>query len=363
MALALKITRAGRDALINAEDGTTEPIQIVAVGLSSVPFVMAPTIEALPGEIKRLNSIAGQAIDPFTIHMSAQDSSPDVYDLTGIGFYLADGTLFAVYSQDEPIFRKVSIAVFLMAFDVRFESEIAGAIEMGDATFLYPPATEFVQGVAYIATQAQVDAGEEERAIVTPRTMAVRLAALVAGINGQIANFTAAIDDTIAGFIASVNASLAAIRARTITGSGLATGGGDLTANRIIHVPAAGGADIDAGTAADLAVTPASLRATSRSMGSTGWIRNADGTIEMWGRVTPSYTSEGDFAVAFPTSFPTACDSVMLCDLISSASTGVDAWTQLINNSITQSGFRAQVQGGWGAWAVPVGIAWRAKGR
>lgn len=363
MALALKITRAGRDALINAEDGTTEPIQIASVGLSSVPFVMAPTLEALPGEFKRLDSFAGQAVDPFTIHMAAQDSSADVYDLTGIGFYLGDGTLFAIYSQDEPIFRKVSIAFFLMAFDVRFESEIATIIEMGDATFLYPPASEFVQGVAYIATQAQVDDGEDARAIVTPRTMAARLAALVAGINGTIAGFTAVINDSIASFIASVNASLATIRARTITGSGLATGGGDLTANRVIHVPAAGGADIDAGTAGDLAVTPASLRATSRSMGSTGWIRNADGTIEMWGRITPSRTTEVSFAIAFPTAFPIVCDNVVLCGLISSASTEADAWPQLIDDSITPTGFRIQVQSRWDNWATPIGASWVAKGR
>ncbi len=352
MALSLRITRAGRDALINAEDGSTEAIQIVSVGLSSVPFIMAPTLEALPGEFKRLESFGGQAVDPFTIHMSAQDSTADIYDLTGIGFYLGDGTLFAVYSQDEPIFRKVSVAVFLMAFDVRFESAVAEAIEMGDASFLYPPATEFVQGVARIATPAMVEAGTDDRSIVTPLTLAGRLAA-----------FVATVDASISGFIDSVNASLAALLARTITGGGLATGGGNLSANRVITVTAAAGADLDAGTANDLAVTPAALRATARSLGSTGWIKNPDGTIEMWGRVAPAYTSEGDFAVSFPTAFPEACDNVVICDLITNASTGVDAWTQLIDAAITTTGFRVQVQGGWGSWAVPVGVRWRAKGR
>lgn len=45
----------------------------------------------------------------------------------------------------------------------------------------------------------------------------------------------------------------------TVTGAGLATGGGDLTTNRVITVAAAAGADVAAGTATDKAITPDSV--------------------------------------------------------------------------------------------------------
>lgn len=56
----------------------------------------------------------------------------------------------------------------------------------------------------------------------------------------------------------------AALASRVIAASGLATGGGDLSADRVISVPAASAAEANAGTAEDKAVTPAGLAAFSR---------------------------------------------------------------------------------------------------
>lgn len=76
-----------------------------------------------------------------------------------------------------------------------------------------------------------------------------------------------------AGTFASWTLALAAISAvtgtpvtRQINGAGLATGGGDFSADRVITVTAAAGSDVRAGTSAGLAVTPKSLYDASASV-------------------------------------------------------------------------------------------------
>src|SRR5690606_8381733 len=128
-----------------------------------------------------------------------------------IGLYLSDGTLFAVHSGAGLIFRKVDVATFLFSVDVAFSEAVADVIEFGDANFLYPPATETKKGVAEIATQEETDAGEDDERIVSPKKLKALLDAIVGTINSAI--------DTLTG--------------RTITGGGLATGGGNLAADQI----------------------------------------------------------------------------------------------------------------------------------
>lgn len=81
----LMVTSAGLDALINAQNGGTDAVRIVAVGLTASAFAMAPTINALPGEFKRITAISGQAVSETILHMTAQDSSADTYALRGFG--------------------------------------------------------------------------------------------------------------------------------------------------------------------------------------------------------------------------------------------------------------------------------------
>ena len=232
--LSLTLTQAGLDALVDAQNGVTTTITITQLGLSEQHVTVAPTLDALPGEFKRLDSFAGFAATETIIHMTAHDAGQDTYDLRAIGLFLEDGTLFAAYSQATPIFRKVDIATFLVSFDVLFSEAIAGDIAFGDASFLYPPATEQTKGVAEIATQSEADEGTDDFRIVTPRKLATRLAAL----------------------LASINAAIAAIASRKITGAGLATGGGDLTADRAITVTEASTADVIAGTSSTKVLTP-----------------------------------------------------------------------------------------------------------
>jgi len=336
------ITDAGRAALVAT--GGTNAVQITEFGYTATGFVVSPTMTALPGELGRVDTIAGAAVNDTTIHVTVRDSTSAAYVMRGFAFYLDDGTLFAVYGQGTPIMEKAAASVLLAAFDIAVLDGDAELIEFGTANFSYPPATETVKGVAELATQGEVNTGTDHQRIVTPLTLAQRLAAFLASIMTTIADYIPlaqkgaangvatldgggkipsaqlppiAISDT---FVVSSQAAMLALTAergdtcvrtdlqktyilqsepattlanwiellnpaapvqsvngftgtvslgpgdigaapslRTISTTGLATGGGNLTAERTIDVPAASAAEADAGTVTTKALTPASL--------------------------------------------------------------------------------------------------------
>ena len=314
----LVVTNAGLDALVNAQNGSIEAVQVTQIGLTSQAFDAAPTLTVVPGEFKRIGSVAGQVVAADTIHMTAQDVSADTYDLRGIGLYLSDGTLFATYGQPDPIFSKVSIALFLLALNVRFSGDIAGAIDFGDASFLNPPATETVRGVAELATQAEADAGEDDERIVTPLKLAQRLVPVLQALDDEI---QARIDgdgaeaDARAGAVSDLQSLIEELRAITVTGGGLVSGGGNLTANRVLRVAAATAAQVRAGTDNTTAITPAALGPMIKSFGSSGYctVPTADPAntlLFQWGRFTASANTTP--TVSFPISFTEAAYSVVV---------------------------------------------------
>lgn len=318
----LVITDAGLDALVDAQNGDTDAVQVVEIGLTENAFDPAPTLTALPGEFKRVATVAGQVVAENVIHMTAQDSSVDTYDLRGFGLFLADGTLFATYGQADPIFSKVSISLFLLAFNVRFSGDIAGAIDFGDSSFLNPPATEIVRGVAQLATQAETDAGTDDETIVTPLKLGTRLAA-----------FFQTVSDALAGFAA-----------RTISGGGLATGGGDLSEDRVITVAAASGAEVAAGTEAGKAVTPAALANVPQTFGGSPSILGLGGAILKAGTFT--VPSNGTTSPVFPVAFPTGCSRVLISPM-GYRDPGKEA-TQYVTGA-SRTGFSVTSRGGGSA--------------
>lgn len=326
------VTTAGLDALVNAQGGATEPIRIVSLGVTESAFTMAPTITALPGEFKRITTVSGMAGSETTIHMTAQDVSTDVYELRGLGLFLEDGTLFAVYSQAEPIFRKVTISFFLLALDVAFTNGVAGEIIFGDTSFLMPPASETVKGVAEIATNAEADAGTDDSRIMSPKKVKRVLDALHALIGGETGTD---LDALAAGF----DAIITALVARTITGAGLVTGGGDLTASRILSVLAASAADVATGLATDRAVTPAALSGQPRILAQNGYayLPGLGGLILQWGRFSalPNTTS----STIFPISFPSECFAVVSDGGVSGGADSQDNPPVLVASTISQTGF------------------------
>ncbi|MES2173293.1 MAG: hypothetical protein V4523_05030 [Pseudomonadota bacterium] len=299
MPVQIMITRAGLDALVNAQNGATEAIKIVQIGITSTAFLMAPTVTSLPGEIKRIDAVSGIATSENIIHMTGQDVSEDVYDVRGIGLYLEDGSLFGIFAQPTPVFRKVSISFFLFALDLAFQQAVAENITFGDTSFLMPPASETVKGVAEIATPAEAAARFDHERIITALTLGLELLAERATTDADLTALADGFDTILAGLMA-----------RTITGGGLVSGGGNLTASRILTVLAASAADIVTGTATDRAVTPAALSGLGRSLTQNGWaiLPGLGGLILQWGRFTAA--ANGNTTTLFPIAFPTECFAV-----------------------------------------------------
>lgn len=334
--LALVVTQAGFDALVDAQTGQTDAIRITQLGLSEQEVTAAPTLESLPGEFKRLDTFAGQSVSETVIHMTAQDSSTDTYELRSFGLYLDDGSLFAVYGQPDPIFRKVDIAVFLHSFDVAFGEAVQGDITFGDSVFLYPPASETVKGVAEIATQAETDAGADDERIVSPFKLAARLAPLLQFIQEE--PVTRGDADT------ALQTLIDALRAVTITGSGLATGGGDLTANRVIGVLAATAAQVIAGSSDSVAITPASLGPIINSFGQSGYASVPGGNpgavlLLQWGRFTAPANSSP--SVTFPMAFSAPAFAVVVDGTSDTNPDAQDNFPGVRTPSITATGFTA----------------------
>ena len=383
MPLLLQLTDAGLDAIVAAEAGGTDLVRITQLGLTASNFTQAPTLTNLPGEFKRISMISGAPVAPNIIHMTAYDNSGDIYDVRGLGLYLADGTLLATYIGADLVFRKASLAFGLFVFDIAFSSAIEGVIEFGNATFLYPPATETTRGTARLATQARVDApadgADDHETIVTPRTLRARIGAIVAqfnaalaalqanldgqitsltnSVNSQIAALTASVNSQIAtlqanvngqitdltnwvnaqvlALTASVNAQIAALTGRTITGGGLAYGGGDLSASRVITVDEASAAEIRA-LAASKAMTPAGWAGLLRELSQNGWYELPGGLIIQFGRF--AVPSSGAHFVSFPLAFPETCHAVTVSGGINQV---VDNnQIELIGTSITAAGFQ-----------------------
>lgn len=228
--LALTITQAGHSRFTAAQVDDDIDLSISAVGLSDRAFVAAPTLTALPGEFRRVSTISGEAIGDNVVHMVVRDADPLAYTVRGFGLFLADGTLFATFAHAGVLFEKSALSDMHLAIDIAFPTGNVEQLTFGDTNFLNPPATTATRGVVELATQEEVDAGEDAERVVTPRTLTQRLGGWAGGLLG-----------------------------RRITGSGLATGGGDLTADRTITVPAASAAEADAGTIANKALTPASI--------------------------------------------------------------------------------------------------------
>ncbi|PZQ21164.1 MAG: hypothetical protein DI569_12940 [Sphingopyxis macrogoltabida] len=169
MSIILTVTTAGRAALVNAEGTGTDPVEIAEVGFTEAAFVPAPSQTALPGEFKRVDALGGTVLAPDMIHVLARDETADEYALRGFALYLEDGTLFAIYGQASPILNKTPATPTMLALDIKFEDIDAALVTFGDTNFILPPATETVQGIAELATQAEANAGTDDERIVTPK--------------------------------------------------------------------------------------------------------------------------------------------------------------------------------------------------
>ncbi|MDH4571101.1 hypothetical protein [Salinicola acroporae] len=138
MAIVFTITDAGRAALVDPDNNGTNAVVIAEVGLGSGRYAPTKDQTELQSPIKRVDTIAGQAVSDDTLHVTVQDETSDAYQVGEIGLFTDAGVLFAVYSQSDWIIEKAAPATLLLATDLVVESLDVSSITFGDAAFLNP---------------------------------------------------------------------------------------------------------------------------------------------------------------------------------------------------------------------------------
>lgn len=352
MPLTLTFTNAGLARFTAAQLGNGADLRISAVGLTDNAIVVAPTLTALPGEFRRVATISGAQVGNNIVHLIVRDDGVITYGFRAFALYLSDGTLFAVYGQVDRIMQKAAGASNMLAIDIAFPVANVANVTFGDTNFLNPPATTETKGVVEMATDAETIEGTDPLRAVSPKGLAARLAQILTTIGGLVVatrrvsttglatggraldgdvtiNVPVAIAaETDAGAIstkavtpASLANVLASILARVpltrrVDTSGLAMGGNALGTDITISVPAATGPQLLAGTASNVAATPAALAAAgviylveSKTDGASRYRRFSDGSVEMMG-VSALPSSESTFTLNFPWPFPTVCDGI-----------------------------------------------------
>ena len=312
LALTITMTAAGLARFTAAQLGDAIDLSISSVGLTDAVFVVAPTLDALPGEFRRLDTVSGEAVGNNIVHMTMRDEAAVGYTARGFGLFLADGTLFAVYGQADLLFEKSPLTTFLAAIDIAFPTADIDRLTFGNANFVNPPATETTPGVARIASDADVAAGTNDSRYVTPKRLFAQLVSALAdyipltakGAANGVATLSAdgfvpaeqsrvwRVNNKSGDVRLNANDVGAAPVERSISGTGLAKLGGRLDVDREIRVDAASPAQIRDGVAQDVAITPAGLAAAGgvfiveQTLAYEGGHRVwSDGLKECWGFV------------------------------------------------------------------------------
>ncbi len=354
MTLALKITmtNAGLSRFTAAQLGAGIDLAISTIGLTDTDFVVAPTLEALPGEFRRIDTISGKAVGDNVVHLTMRDDAEIGYTARGFGLFLADGTLFAIYGKPNRLFEKSPLTTFLAAIDLAFPTSDIDNLTFGNTDFLNPPATTATKGVVELATQAEADAGTDTRRVPPVSVVAAMIATALAAIDKRVTDFTDAVTEAISG-----------LAARTTYGSGLVTGGGRNDANRTLTVDAATGAEVRVGAVGNKAVTPKAL-SDARMLfvvdDGDNFRLLSDGTMEQWGYHSIPLT-EGAVRLDFPRAFATECLGVFMT--VRNKDGSVDGLTTIQETEVYAAYADLFVQNHQANTNDAVGFRWRAWGR
>lgn len=115
---------------------------------------------------------------------------------------------------------------------------------------------------------------------------------------------------------------------RSITGAGLATGGGSLEADRVLTVAIASAIDVLLGLANDRAITPAGLAGMPKSLTPNGYYAFPGGFMLQWVQVRQTYFYEESIAVTFPIAFQSVVLPIVAMGYTATYSQVRDLWPQ-----------------------------------
>ncbi|WP_444885970.1 phage tail-collar fiber domain-containing protein [Microbulbifer sp. PSTR4-B] len=179
MTLALVLTDAGQQAIVDENNAGTLPVKLSHIALGTGRWSPDASALALQQEFRRLPTISGNVdVADDILHLTLRDESTDTYDLYEFGLYTDSGVLFAVYSVGpgaDPVANKSSDATLLLSLDIKLAGGNADNIAVGDTGFSNPPATTQRPGVIRISTEQAVDDGQESDSAVSPKTLNKRL--------------------------------------------------------------------------------------------------------------------------------------------------------------------------------------------
>ncbi len=165
------ITHAGRAAIVNAANTGTDAVIISQIAVGSAYAAATAARTGLTNEVTRITAVGGGVVSADTIHITGVDASDAEYEAREIGLYSDGGVLVALYAQASPILTKAASTKATIGCDLMLTSLPAGSVTVGGISFSNPPATETVQGVAEIATEAETLAGTDDQRIVTPKKL------------------------------------------------------------------------------------------------------------------------------------------------------------------------------------------------
>ena len=176
-ALRPVITDKGLEAALAAAT-LGKPAKITHVGITERPGEATPGMEALPGEALRLPAEDGTPVNPHQVSISVllREDNPGL-SIHGIGFYLADGTLFAVYQSTAPLLNHTAGTQMLVSMDV-----VMGNIPSGSITVEATGANLDLGGFVKITRKVN---GKELREDITLTPADIKAAPESRTINGK----------------------------------------------------------------------------------------------------------------------------------------------------------------------------------
>lgn len=166
------ITNAGLAAVANAQGtGVQATISQIGIGRGSVNssgvyvgYAPARTMSALVGEQTRVPILSGSRRDPagFSVLGLLPASSPGTYPINEVGFYLDNGTLFALWSDPaNPLAYKTELSDVELGFDLFLDAIPTSALDITVTNPLIPDTAVVLAEL--LAVAANSFAGEIRR--------------------------------------------------------------------------------------------------------------------------------------------------------------------------------------------------------
>ncbi|CAH7324218.1 hypothetical protein VCHA40P240_50255 [Vibrio chagasii] len=167
--MSLLITKAGIAASARAgELGISYKIAEISIGTQG--YTPSPNQTALRNEIQRKAITRGEIVGVGQLHFETVWDGPEAFKGKELGYWLDDGTLFAVDSRNgEVITYKQRDTVVTEAFELNLAASTIDNITV--ELLGTPSATEERAGIAKIANSEQVNEGEDDTAFITPKKL------------------------------------------------------------------------------------------------------------------------------------------------------------------------------------------------